>query len=104
MEILILKLFMILFSITYVVDHSGIIYEISKKLYTKLNPNKPYSGQIIPKPFSCSLCLSFWITIGYMLINFPTYGIIVAIFIGVTSTFVTKVFNKIIQKIIQIIY
>lgn len=104
MIITIVKLLMILFSITYVVDHSGIIYEVSKKLYTKLNPNKIYMGQIIPKPFSCSQCLSFWFTIGYILINFTTYGLIVAIFAGVIATFVTKIFDKLIQKITKIIY
>lgn len=48
-------------SIVYIIAHSGIVISVSKFIYKKLNPGKDWMGQLIPKPFSCSVCMSFWV-------------------------------------------
>lgn len=52
--------------VVFIVDLSGVVQSISELLWkvTKL----PYKGWILPKPFSCSLCLTFWFGLLYLLI------------------------------------
>lgn len=53
--------------IVYIIDFSGFLHNLTKKIYKMLNPNKEYNGQQLPKPFSCSTCMVFWIVLFYCL-------------------------------------
>ena len=68
--------------VTYIIDHSGIVTSISKALW-----GKGWQGQIIIKPFSCAVCMTFWLTIIYSLFFFQ---IITSIAIGVTSAIAVR--------------
>ena len=66
-----LNLLLIQFIIVFIIDLSGVIYYF-KKLYCRLlfgkyyPKNLPYTLTI--KPIDCSLCLSFWFGLLYLLI------------------------------------
>lgn len=57
-ELLIIQLFVV-----FVIDLSGIIEEMEKIIAKWLKVTKVH----IPKPFSCSLCTTFWLSIIYIL-------------------------------------
>lgn len=57
---LIIKSLIIMLSVVYIVDISGIMAVINKKLFKALYGDKiQYNGWYIPL-FGCSRCLSFW--------------------------------------------
>lgn len=64
---MLLELFLLTTIICFIIDYSGFIqsieYGISKLL--KVNPSRVR----IPKPFSCSLCSTFWAGIIYLAIT-----------------------------------
>lgn len=60
-----LNILLITIIVVFIVDLSGIIEEISKFIWKILYPKVKYTGWLIPKPFSCSLCLSWWINLLY---------------------------------------
>ncbi len=102
MEILILNSIMILFIITIVWDFSGIIFDLSKFIYTKLNPNKLYLGQQLPKIISCSYCIKFhslWI----YLIIFNGVSIINGLFIASVGTFIGLLLVKLLRVLEKLI-
>ncbi len=98
---LIIEVMMIIFSIIFVVEFSGIIKSISDFLYQLFLNKKNINGWIIPKPFSCALCMTFWVLLFYTYFN--TNDIVISIFtssVGAMSTIVlTPMFTKIIDKI-----
>lgn len=70
---MILNLFIITIIVCYIVDLSGIVdslktpisYVISK--YYKINISPENIN--IPKPFSCSKCMSFWICLIFIIVS-----------------------------------
>ena len=63
---MIINLFFITFIITFIIDYSGIIQSIENFLYKKIGKSKFIVR--IPKPFSCSLCMTFWTGLLYLII------------------------------------
>jgi hypothetical protein len=63
------------FICVYVVDYSGIIVDLSKFIWGLRFPNKLYAYWIIPKPFSCSVCMTFW-SVGIYLLTCGTPAIL----------------------------
>lgn len=63
----ILNSLILTFVIVYIIDISGFITSLSKFIFEWLNPKSPWMGQLIPKPFSCAVCMSFWVTLIYAL-------------------------------------
>lgn len=55
--------------LVFAIDLSGFIQVISKKIWGWMYPNVRYNGWIIPKPFSCSLCSTFWLGLLYLLLT-----------------------------------
>ena len=53
--------------IVFIIDLSGFIPEISERIWKILYRNVKYVDWIIPKPFSCSLCMFFWTGIIYLI-------------------------------------
>lgn len=54
--------------IVFIVDISGIVLVMKKKLWKWLYEKIPYKLDWSIKPFDCSLCLTFWIGIIYFLV------------------------------------
>lgn len=61
---ILLNLFLIAFIAVFIIDYSGFIEE-ADKILTKVLHSKVQLH--IPKPFSCSLCSTFWAGIIYLL-------------------------------------
>lgn len=99
-----INLLMITFIIMYVIDNSGLLVDISKFLYEKIN-KKEWLGQIISfKPFTCSSCMIFH-TIWIYLIIINNYPIIYSLFLAtIFSTFINITLNRIYNKIIKLIF
>jgi hypothetical protein len=91
---------MLIFSIIYIVDYSGIIFDISKFIYERTNKDKIWQGQIIGKPFGCSLCLSFWTSLIICLFNTT---IVFALFIATCFAILSILIKKLLGKIINLI-
>lgn len=53
--------------IVFIIDLSGFIPEMSERIWKILYKNVKYVDWIIPKPFSCSLCMVFWIGVIYLI-------------------------------------
>lgn len=60
-----LNLLIIGFVIVFVIDYSGFVGEIERYLGVLLRSRLPLK---IPKPFSCSLCMTFWCGLIYLII------------------------------------
>lgn len=67
MTTLALSIILINFIIVFIIEFSGIITDISKFIWRYSHPGKQWTYQMIRKPWSCGLCLTFWITLIYML-------------------------------------
>ena len=65
-----INLFLLTCIIVFVVDLSGFVDEMVKRLYYKYIKVGDYHT-LIPKlkPLTCSLCLSFWVGLIYLLIT-----------------------------------
>ena len=96
MELIILNCFLITFVITVIWDISGFITELTKFIYEKLNTDKLWMGQQLPKPLSCSLCMSFWIILIYLLFNIQ---ILYALSIACAFIFIQIIVKKTITNI-----
>ena len=70
------KLFIITLTVTFIIDYAGFVDEI----ITKLHEHKIMVSRQI-KPFTCSLCCSFWVMLLYVIIisqfSFLSLGMIV---------------------------
>lgn len=70
------KLFIITLTVTFIIDYAGFVDEI----ITKLHEHKIMVSRQI-KPFTCSLCCSFWAMLLYVIIisqfSFLSLGMIV---------------------------
>lgn len=99
---LLIKMGMLLFIIVYIIDISGVIEEIKKYLFKLIKgKNVEYYGYSL-KPFDCSLCMTFWIIIIYLIYN--NISIIESIFYGTLYSFISVYFSYAMRKLIGIIY
>lgn len=64
-----LELLFIALIVVFVIDLSGFVPEISKIIWGWIYPKVKYVDWIIPKPFSCSLCSTFWLGIIFLIIT-----------------------------------
>ena len=64
-----LELLIITAIIVFVVDLSGIILVLKKKLWKTLYGIIPFKEDWSLKPFDCSLCMTFWIGLLYLIIT-----------------------------------
>lgn len=100
---MIINILILIFSIVYIWNYSGFIFDITKIIYIKLNPNKQYLGQQLPKPFSCYICMIFWTVLAICLPNMTLiYSLgtaTLSTIIGVITDKLYGVFFKLINKI-----
>ena len=104
LDILLLSALMV-----FIIDISGVMDSIERAIAKWLNVNKIR----IPKPFSCSLCMSWWVGIAYCIImhsftiSWIAYVALIAFLTPVTYnilTFVRDLLNKIIDALCKLIH
>lgn len=103
MRMSILEILIIIVSIVYIWEHSGFMYDLSKFMYEKLNKGKRYKGQPIMKPFGCYTCMIMWVTTIHYYIYIQS-NIIFAIGVGVVSSILGMLIDKLMGIVIRIIY
>ena len=98
---LVYSLLILTFSIVYIMDHSGFLFSFTKFIYGIFNPGKEYLGQALPKPFSCSVCMTFWIVLIFTILN----GVAVIYSVGISSAFaiISTIMSKVLKIIIKLI-
>lgn len=105
-----INLFILTCIIVFIIDLSGFIDEMVKRLYYKYIKVGDYHT-LIPKlkPLTCSLCLSFWAGIIYLLIT-SQFTVLMVGYVCLLS-FLTPIIGDILimikdvlNKIINIIY
>ena len=62
---MILTVLTITFVVAFIVDYSGIVKSLQKLVNVLLYKGKADPDQISLKPFTCSLCMSFWTVLIY---------------------------------------
>ena len=97
-----IEILILIISITYIWQHSGFIYDLSKLVYTKLNKGKRYQGQPIMKPFGCFSCIIFWVVGLYAFIAMDL-SIIISIGVAVASSILGLLIDKLMMIIIRVI-
>ena len=87
--------------IVFVVDLSGVVLLLKKKLWKWLYGYIPYKIDWSIKPFDCSLCLTFWIGILYFII-IGQFSILILGYICLLS-FLTPIIQEILLVIKDIL-
>lgn len=105
-----LKLFILTCIIVFIIDISGFVDEIVKRIYDKYIKVGDYHT-LLPKlkPFTCSLCSTFWIGLIYLLIT-SQFNILMIGYVCLLA-FLTPIIGDIfimvkdaLNKIINLIY
>lgn len=65
---ILLNLFILQLIIVFIVDLSGVMTYVKKRIWKWLKGEKPYKDFEL-KPFGCSLCMTFWVGLIYLLIT-----------------------------------
>lgn len=105
----ILSLLLITVIVVFIVDISGAIDSLKSALKWILTKGKMKDSNYILKPIDCSLCMSFWSGLIYLLVVgkftlfYVTVVCILACFVGIIKNCILLV-EDVITKIIQVIY
>ena len=82
---MILNVIMILFSVVYIIDISGVMDAINKMAYKFIyGENARYNGDWYIPLFGCSKCLTFWTTLAYCLFN---TDVVSSVFVACIASF-----------------
>lgn len=102
-----LNLLLIALVCVMIVDLSGFVQSIKSLISTKLTNGKITTNSFRIKPFDCSLCMTFWCSIIYIIFN-GEFTLINVVYICILSFFtdtlkqllllIKDVFNKLIDK------
>jgi len=96
-----INILLIVFSIVYIVDFSGIIVDLSKFLWELTHPKQVWKYNMLKKPFNCSTCLSFWFILIYSL-SVLNYTFVESLSIACVSALSTNIFKIIINTYIKL--
>lgn len=105
----IVNLILIAFICVFIVDISGAIDSIKSGIKWVLTKGKMTNSDYMLKPFDCSLCMTFWSGLIYLIIigqfTFPYVAIVCLLctFCGLIKSSILLV-EDIITKIINLIY
>lgn len=94
-----LNILIIIFSISFIIGHSGIMFDLSKFIWEKTHKGKEWSYQMIGKPFGCVVCMTIWTVLIYALCN--GYGILYSIGIASLSSVLSIAMNQTLKIIIN---
>lgn len=81
------------FSIVYIIDFSGILFDLSKLFY-EVTTRRKWKYQMIRKPFGCSQCMTFWSILIYSLFSQP---IIISLFAACLMALSVNLFKLLIN-------
>jgi hypothetical protein len=98
--IVIINVLIIIFSVSYIIGHSGILFDLSKWVYERTH-NEKWNYQMIGKPFGCTTCMSFWLTLIYVLIS--GIGIISSLGIACVASIGSVLIGKVIGVVVRLI-
>lgn len=109
-----LNLLFIAIAIVYMIDLSGFVDEIVKRLYDRYVGVGDYHN-ILPKlkPLSCGTCLNFWVGTIYLLVTgtftFPMFAYVcmlsfLSTTIGDFLTLIKDTLTKIITKLYELLH
>lgn len=90
---ILMTIIMIEFIVCFIVDVSGVTYYIKKAIMKHLFKMKdPQPDQFTMKPFDCSLCMTFWISMIYIIIvhSFTIPSIAICCLAAMTSQQMTE--------------
>lgn len=86
--------------IVFIVDYSGFVDNIKMIIFKfLLGRNMPYKEYSL-KPFDCSLCMSFWTVLAYLIFNHM--GLLDSFLIASLSGFTAKIISPVFKVIEQI--
>lgn len=99
---MIIDLLCLTFLIVFIIDYSGVIEEI-EQILTKVLKSKFTIH--IPKPFSCSLCSTFWCGLAYLIIynQFSLLSLSYVALLAILTPIVLDVINLIINNLTKLI-
>lgn len=105
----ILSLFLIQLIVVFIVDISGAVDSLKTALKWILTKGAMSNSNYILKPFDCSLCMTFWCTLIYLLcttqftLPFIAVACMLAAFTGLTKSLIILV-EDLVVKLTQVIY
>jgi hypothetical protein len=91
---MILNILILCFSITYIINHSGVVFDLSRFVWQLTHKGKEWNYQMIKKPFGCAVCMSFWVTLVFLLFN--SVGLVYAL----GSASLMGLFSIVVDKLI----
>ena len=105
----ILNLFIISIIWVLILDLSGFARTIDKTMYKIFYPGRPFREDAHFKPFDCSLCLTFWSSLIYLIVihslTLPSIAIALLFAWGTTIEKDVFIFVKdLITKVIDCLY
>lgn len=100
MTTLIAKITLMTLSTVYIIDYSGVIVDISKYMHKLTGKGKPWMGQLIRKPFSCSECMTFWLT---LILSIQTIDIVSSLALATAFGLGSRVIKNTLGVIINLI-
>lgn len=92
-----LTMLYITLSSCYIADWSGLMDNLDYYLFYKFHyKNVKYqSGMYVKKPFTCPGCLSFWISVIFILISpFTIMNILLPFSVAALATLLNKIYYK----------
>lgn len=97
---ILLNLLIIQLIIVFIVDLSGVMEHIKKRIWKWLKGEKPYKDFEF-KPFTCSTCMGWWIGLIYIICT----GHFTILFIGYVAllSFLAPTFSNLLQLIKDIL-
>lgn len=75
---------------------------MTKWIYKKLNKDKPYRGQSLPKPIGCTLCMIMWTVFIYGLLIMKC-SVIHSVGLGVGFSILGMLIDKLMMILIRYI-
>ena len=104
-----LNILLIAVIVVIVIDNTDFVDNIKKLISSILTKGKIKSSSYILKPFDCSLCMTFWISLIYLIIQNQvtlisiTYTLVIALLTPQINDLV-KLLQDLITKLINIVY
>ena len=104
-----LNILLIAVIVVIVIDNTDFVDNIKKLISSLLTKGKIKSSNYSLKPFDCSLCMTFWISLIYLIIQNQvtlftiTYTLVIALLTPQINDLV-KLLQDLITKLINIVY
>lgn len=88
----ILKCVILTFAVCFIVDYSGVMQKANRALFSTIyGTDAKYNGWYIPL-FGCSLCLTWWVILGYSLF-IAKIGIVYSLGLASIFSFSSSIFT-----------